>query len=90
MLKSVTQSCKDGVTRARAAWFVLCFSIMALFVPTAAMATETETEKKVGEIATSVSSEGVVIVLAILSALVTLLVAIIIIPKAIGLIRRFI
>lgn len=55
-----------------------------------ALSQATETETKVGEVATQVGSEGVTIVLAILAALIGLLVAIIIIPKAVGLIRRFI
>lgn len=58
------------------------------FVPAISGATETET--KVGEVATQVGSEGVAIVLAILTALIGLLVAIIIIPKAVALIRRFV
>ena len=58
--------------------------------PAGALATESETAKKVKEVATNVGSEGVEIVLIILTALVSLLVAIIIIPKAIGLIKRFI
>jgi hypothetical protein len=59
-----------------------------LVLPAASGATETET--KVGEVATQVGTEGVTIVLAILAALVGLLVAIIIIPKAVALIRRFV
>jgi hypothetical protein len=55
-----------------------------------AVAGATETKEKVGEVASKVGSEGIEIVLAILTALVGLLVAIIIIPKAIGLIKRFI
>jgi hypothetical protein len=58
--------------------------------PASAMATESETTKKVGEVASKVGTEGVEIVLVILTALVALIVAIIIIPKAIGLIKRFI
>ena len=58
--------------------------------PTGEMATESETTKKVGEVAGKVGTEGVEIVLVILTALVALIVAIIIIPKAIGLIKRFI
>jgi uncharacterized membrane protein YjjB (DUF3815 family) len=59
-------------------------------VPSAALATETETEKGVHEIATNVSTEGVQIILAVLAALVALIVAVIVIPKAIGFIRRFV
>jgi hypothetical protein len=69
---------------------VMAFGALMAAAPVSALATETETEKGVHEIASKVSEEGVTIVLAILSALVALLVAIIVIPKAIGLIRRFI
>jgi len=55
-----------------------------------ALAGATETETKVKEVAEKVGTEGVSIVLLILTALVGLLVAIIIIPKAIALIRRFV
>ena len=59
--------------------------------PVAAMATEESAATKgVKKVAEGVSSEGVEIVLAILGALVAILVAVIIIPKAIGLIKRFI
>jgi F0F1-type ATP synthase membrane subunit c/vacuolar-type H+-ATPase subunit K len=62
----------------------------AVVVSGPALAVETKTEEGVKTVATQVSSEGVNIILAILAALVGLLVAIIVIPKAIGLIRRFI
>ena len=58
--------------------------------PVAAMATPTATETKLGEVTTQVGSEGVSIVLAILGGLVALIAAIIIIPKGIGMIKRFI
>lgn len=89
MFKSVKTALKSARTRVYMACSVVA---AALFValPAAAGATSTPTETKVGEIATSVGSEGVEIVLAILGALVSLLVAIIIIPKAVGLIKRFI
>jgi hypothetical protein len=58
--------------------------------PVGALATESEATKGVKKVAEGVSSEGVEIVLAILGALVAILVAVIIIPKAIGLIKRFI
>ena len=65
-----------------------CTASVLVYLPAVAGATETKT--KVTEVATKVGDEGVEIVLAILAALVGLLVAIIIIPKAIGLIKRFI
>jgi hypothetical protein len=58
--------------------------------PLSAMATETETEKGVHEVATKVSEEGIEIILAVLTALVALIVAVIVIPKAIGFIKRFV
>ena len=64
-------------------------AVVAAVVPVAALAT-TETETKLGEVTTQVSSEGVSIVLAILAGLVALIAAIIIIPKGIGMIKRFI
>lgn len=89
MFKSLVNALKSARTRVYMACSVVS---AALFValPAAAGATATPTETKVGEIATSVGTEGVEIVLAILAALVSLLVAIIIIPKAVGLIKRFI
>ena len=72
--------------------FVALLTMAALMAlaPVSALAVETETETKVKEVATNVGTEGVTIVLAILAALVGLIVAIIIIPKAVALIRRFI
>jgi len=58
--------------------------------PLAALATESETESKLKTVTTQVSSEGVSIVLAILAGLVALIAAIIIIPKGISMIKRFI
>jgi hypothetical protein len=69
--------------------FVAAFLTLAVS-PLAALAVETETEKKIGTVTTQVSSEGVSIVLAVLAGLAALIAAIIIIPKAIGMIRRFI
>ena len=67
-------------------------ALVAMFVvgPAASLATEGATSTKVKEIATTVGTEGVEIILAVLTALVTLIVAVIIIPKAIGFIRRFV
>lgn len=83
---------KDLFTSARGRIAMFMAGVAAggtmLVLPAVSGATETET--KVGEVATQVGTEGTTIVLAILAALVGLLVAIIIIPKAIGLIRRFV
>ena len=65
----------------------LCISA---FVAAPALATESEGSKKVKEVTTSVSSEGVEIILAVLGGLVALIALSIILPKAIGFIRRFI
>ena len=81
------------VTKSRTRMLAFGASIGAglmVALPSASLATETETEKGVHEVATKVSEEGVVIVLAVLTALVGIIVAIIIIPKAIALVRRFI
>lgn len=59
-------------------------------LPGMALATETPTEEGVKTIATNVSTEGVKIILIVLTALVALIVAVIVIPKAIGFIRRFV
>jgi hypothetical protein len=65
-------------------------AVMVAF-PAAALATESGTAASgVKTVAANVGSEGVEIVLAILTALVGLIVAVIIIPKAVGLIKRFI
>jgi len=74
-------------------YLAFCTAVMAVILavlPMAALATETETEKGVKEITTSVSTEGVAIILAVLTGLVALIVAVIVIPKAIGFIRRFV
>jgi hypothetical protein len=59
-------------------------------MPAASLATETPTEEKLKTVTTQVSGEGVSIVIAVLAGLAALIAAIIIIPKAIGLIKRFI
>jgi hypothetical protein len=66
---------------------VLCISA---FVAAPALATESEGSKKVKEVTTNVSTEGVEIILAVLGGLVALIALSIILPKAIGFIRRFI
>jgi hypothetical protein len=67
----------------------LVFSAL-LVGPAGALATESAGETKVKEVATQVSSEGVSIILAILGALVTLIALVIILPKAVKFIKRFI
>ncbi len=55
-----------------------------------ASATETATEEKLKTVATQVGTEGVSLVLVVLAALTALIAAVIIIPKIVGFIRRFI
>jgi hypothetical protein len=80
---------KSGRSRLSA----LAFLVAALVIgalPALAGAVETPTEEGVKKAGESVSSEGVTIIIALLSAMVALIVAVIVIPKAIGFIRRFI
>ena len=78
--------------RVVALYSVACAAVFGCLLasPLAAMATETETEKKVGEVSSKVGEEGVVIILAILTALIALIVAVTIIPKGVKMIKRFI
>jgi hypothetical protein len=64
--------------------------VVSAFVAAPALATESEGSKKVKEVTTTVSTEGVEIILAVLGGLVALIALAIILPKAIGFIRRFI
>jgi hypothetical protein len=59
-------------------------------LPSSALAVETEGETKVHEVASQVGSEGITIVLAVLGALVGLIALVIILPKAVKFIKRFI
>jgi hypothetical protein len=78
----------------KAKWvaFTTLFSVTmaALVVPAVSLATESEAEKKVKEVTTQVSSEGVNIIIAVLAGLVALIALSIVLPKAIGFIRRFV
>lgn len=76
--------------RVRYAMVVASVTALALAGASSALATESATAEKVKTIASTVSSEGVEIILAVLAALAALIAAVIIIPKAIGFIRRFI
>jgi hypothetical protein len=73
-----------GVLAAVAAFATL------LIVPAAGLAVESEGAKDVKTITTQVSSEGTEIILAVLAGLVTLIALVIVLPKAVGFIRRFI
>jgi hypothetical protein len=81
------------LTRARAVYLAVCVACMgAVFaaVPMAALAVESEGEKEVKKVTEQVSSEGIVIILAVLAGLVGLIAMAIILPKAVGFIKRFI
>lgn len=58
--------------------------------PAASLAVESEGAKSVKTITTQVSSEGSEIILAVLAGLVALIALVIVLPKAVGFIRRFI
>jgi len=93
MFKNLISFPARAVTKTRfAVGAATAFVAAAVMVasPMAALATESETEKKLHEVTTQVGSEGVAIVLAILGGLVALIAAIIIIPKGIAMIKRFI
>lgn len=77
------------------AWQKLSLIATALFVvglveAGSAFATESEATKKVGEAAGKVSTEGEGMMLSVLTAVVGLIALVIIVPKAIGFIRKFI
>jgi hypothetical protein len=67
---------------------VAAFALAAL--PASALAIESEGTKKIGEVTTKVSGEGTEIILAVLGGLVALIALVIVLPKAVGFIRRFI
>lgn len=78
------------VSQGRAAKVAVTMLVISAFVVSPALAVESEGAKKVKEVTTSVSTEGVEIILAVLGGLVALIALSIILPKAIGFIRRFI
>lgn len=86
LLARALTSVRFGVAAASA---FLAAALVAAF-PISALAVESATEEKLKTVTTQVSSEGVSIVLAILAGLVALIAAIIIIPKGIAMIKRFI
>ena len=93
MFKNLVSFPKRAVTKTRlvvASVATVVAAALVAVLPVAALATESETETKLHEVTTQVGSEGVAIVLAILGGLVALIAAIIIIPKGIGMIKRFI
>lgn len=89
-LLSFPQRASNKARAVAAATGAFVAMVVLAVTPVAALATESETEKKLHEVTTQVGSEGVSIVLAILGGLVALIAAIIIIPKGIGMIKRFI
>lgn len=90
MVKYVSKALQSS----RARLFTLCCVVGCVVlgaVPTFALATsESEGAKAVKEAATKVSEEGQTIIIAVLTGLVALIALAIILPKAIGFIRRFI
>ena len=78
------------LTKTRAAYVTVCAVVMSAFVVAPALAEESAGAKKVKEVTTTVSTEGVEIILAVLGGLVALIALAIILPKAVGFIRRFI
>lgn len=77
----------------RTRWLLACASVAAFILgalPAGALAIESEGAKSVKTITTQVSGEGVEIILAVLGGLVALIALTIVLPKAVGFIRRFI
>lgn len=68
----------------------LAVFVTAVALPAGALAVESEGAKKIKEVTTSVSGEGTEIILAVLGGLVALIALTIVLPKAVGFIRRFI
>lgn len=64
--------------------------VTSVVVAAPALAEESAGAKSVKEVTTKVSSEGSEIILAVLAGLVTLIALVIVLPKAVGFIRRFI
>lgn len=82
------KSLRAHVTRGRT--FLVVLAVAALVPAGSALAVESEGAKKVKEVTTLVSIEGVEIILSVLGGLVALIALTIVLPKAIGFIRRFI
>lgn len=84
---------KGIMTSIKARWAALCVTVSFVTLaalPGGALAVESEGTKKIGEVTTKVSSEGTEIILAVLGGLVALIALVIVLPKAVGFIRRFI
>lgn len=90
MVKFIVSMFKRMQSRYVAAVAFVAAALTLAGAPAASLATESETATKIKAVATTVASEGVEIILIVLTALVSLIVAVIIIPKAIGFIRRFV
>lgn len=89
-MKYLSNMFRSVVTLSRTAKVGVMALVVSAFVAAPALATETEGAKKVKEVTTTVSTEGVEIILAVLGGLVALIALAIILPKAVGFIRRFI
>jgi hypothetical protein len=81
---------KKLTSRMRAAYVVVLSAFMSVFVAAPALATESEGAKAVKTATGLVSTEGIEIIIAVLTGLVGLIALSIVLPKAIGFIRRFI
>jgi hypothetical protein len=80
-----------AVARARyLAVVALCVSAVVVALPSAALAVESEGETKIKAVATQVGTEGTTILLLVLGALAGLIALVIILPKAVHFIKRFI
>jgi hypothetical protein len=93
MVLVVRNSLVKVVNTARSHWLAVCaFCVASVYAaaPSIAMATESEGEKEVKKVTEGVATEGVVIIIAVLGGLVTLIALSIVLPKAIGFIKRFI
>lgn len=78
-------------SKTKALYVTFAAAMAVLLVgPAASLAVESEGAKSVKTITTQVSSEGSEIILAVLAGLVALIALVIVLPKAVGFIRRFI
>lgn len=84
---------KNLLSKMRTRYTAVCIAVVAVAMsafPALASATESEAATKVKGVATEVSTEGTTIILAVLGALAALIALVIVLPKAIGFIRRFV
>jgi energy-converting hydrogenase Eha subunit E len=90
---SLVSAVRRVFAQAQAKHVAFCAAATAVVLgalPAVASATESASETKIKEVATQVGTEGVSIVLLILGALVGLIALVIIVPKGVKMIKRFI